>query len=394
MKKRIVILGSTGSIGGSALRVAAALPARLEGGGLAARSNFRPLLQQAQEFGVRRLAVADPEAAKACAAAAPPGVTVAAGDAGVEALAELDEADIVLCAMVGLAGLKSVLAALRRGKDVALATKEVLVAAGPLVVDCAARHHARLLPVDSEHSAIFQCLEGRDPRTVKRLILTASGGPFASRSEVDFEKVTVAEALKHPRWNMGRKVTVDSATLMNKGLEIMEAHWLFGVPFDSIDVLIHPESIVHSMVEFVDGGVLAQLSPPDMRYAIQYALTWPERVDGGLPSLSPAGLSALHFHAPDANRFPCLELARRAAVTGGTLPAALNAANEEAVASFLDGGISFAGIWRTVEDVMNRHAVLADPSLEQIVEADGWARRAARELCLSPRGTGRKGASC
>ncbi len=391
MKKKVVILGSTGSIGENALKVAAALPDRLEVIGLASRTSYPRLLEQARQFGVKHLAVADPEAAAACRAAAPRGLSVLAGDAGVESLAALPEADMVLCAMVGMAGLTSVLAALRQGTDVALATKEVLVAAGGLVMDTAARHKARLLPVDSEHSAIFQCLEGRDPKTVRRLILTASGGPFAGRHEVDFDKVTAADALKHPRWNMGRKVTVDSATLMNKGLEVIEAHWLFNIPFDRIDVIVHPESIVHSLVEFVDGSVLAQLSPPDMRFAIQYALTCPERFDTGLAALDLAHLGALSFRAPDPIRFPCLGLARHAAVTGGTLPAVMNAANEIAVARFLDGTLTFSGIWHTVEAVMAAHTPRPRPTLDHIIDADRWSRAEAErqiaESCPPTRGT-------
>ncbi len=377
MKKKVVILGSTGSIGENALKVAAALPDRLQVIGLASRTSYPRLLEQAAQFHVQQIAVADPEAAAACREAAPKGLHVHAGDVGVETLAAVEEADIVLCAMVGMAGLTSVMAALRQGTDVALATKEVLVAAGGLVMETAARHGARLLPVDSEHSAIFQCLEGRDPSTVRRLILTASGGPFGARHDVDFDKVTAGDALKHPRWNMGRKITVDSATLMNKGLEVIEAHWLFHTPFDRIDVVIHPESIVHSMVEFLDGSVLAQLNPPDMRFAIQYALTCPERHDTGLPPLDLARIGALHFHGPDPVRFPCLGLARHAAVTGGTLPAVMNAANEVAVARFLDGTLTFSGIWHTVEAVMIAHTPRNRPTLEQIIAADRWSRAEA-----------------
>ncbi len=377
MKKKVVILGSTGSIGENALKVAAALPDRLQVIGLASRTSYPRLLEQAAQFKVKRLAVADPAAAEACRAAAPRSVSVSGGDDGVEALAALEEADIVLCALVGMAGLRSVIAALRQGTDVALATKEVLVAAGGLVMDTAAKHGARLLPVDSEHSAIFQCLEGRDPASVRRLVLTASGGPFAGRHDVDFDKVTAAEALKHPRWNMGRKVSVDSATLMNKGLEVIEAHWLFGVPFDRIDVVIHPESIVHSLVEFNDGSLLAQLSQPDMRFAIQYALTGPARLDTGLPALDLARLGALHFRAPDPIRFPGLGLARRAALTGGTAPAVMNAANEVAVARFLTGGLSFAGIWHTVEAVLSAHTPHPRPTLDQLMAADLWSRAEA-----------------
>lgn len=383
MKKNIVILGSTGSIGENALRVASAIPSRLKVIGMASRISADRLLEQAAEFKVRHIAIADPEAAEAARELAPKGVHLHNGPEGVEELAALKEADIVLCAMVGMAGLKPVLAALRQGTDVAIATKEVLVAAGQMVMDCAARHHARLLPVDSEHSAIFQCLEGQPPSSIRRLILTASGGPFAGRHNLDFDKVTAAQALKHPRWNMGRKVTVDSATLMNKGLEIMEAHWLFGIPYDRIDVVIHPESIVHSLVEFVDGSILAQLSPPDMRFAIQHALTWPDRVDGNLPRLDLATLGTLHFTAPDPVRFPCLGLARKAAIIGGTMPCVLNAANEIAVAEFLDGNITFSGIWHTVEAVMNRHKNRTKPTLNQIHQADHWARQEAQRFCLT-----------
>ncbi len=380
-RKRAVILGSTGSIGENALRVAAKLPDRIEIVGLAARTNVDRLLEQARQFRVHQVAIADEGAAAACLANKPHGLTVHAGPEGVTRLASLPEADIVLCALVGVSGLHAVLAALTHQKDVALATKEVLVAAGRTVMETAARHKARILPVDSEHSAIFQCVDGHPAAEIRRLILTASGGPFASRHEVNFDKVTAADALKHPRWNMGRKVTVDSATLMNKGLEIMEAHWLFGIPYDRIDVVIHPESIVHSMVEFVDGSVLAQLSPPDMRFAIQHALTYPARVPGALPELDLANMGALHFKAPDLLRFPCLRLARHAAITGGTMPAVLNAANEVAVERFLAGQLTFSGIWHTVEAVMNRHHAVAEPGLEGVEAADHWARQEADRHC-------------
>lgn len=384
--KNIVLLGSTGSIGENTLRVIARFPDRFKVVGLAVNRNVRRALDQARRFGVRHVAVADLDSASLCRAAAPAGVKVSRGDRGVEELAGRSDADIVVCAMVGMAGLNPVLAALRQGTDVALATKEVLVSAGSIVTALARKRGARLLPVDSEHSAIFQCLETHrapTPRAgglradVKRIWLTASGGPFATRPEINFRKVTVDQALNHPRWNMGRKVTVDSATLMNKGLEIMEAHWLFGVPLDRIDVIIHPESIVHSLVEFVDGSMLAQLSQPDMRFAIQYALTWPERLDGRLPELKLAQIRHLHFHEPDPKRFPCLRLAREAARTGGTLPVVLNAANEVAVQKFLEGRIAFSGIWSLVERVMNRHDTVRNPSLEEIRAADAWARTAA-----------------
>jgi 1-deoxy-D-xylulose-5-phosphate reductoisomerase len=382
MKKKIVILGSTGSIGENAIRVAAALPSRLKIVGIASNTSAGRLLEQAAEFNIKHVAIADMDIAEATRKNRPKTVRLYSGASGVEELAALPDADLVLCAMVGMAGLKPVLAALRQGTDVAIATKEVLVAAGRMVMDCARQNKARLLPVDSEHSAIFQCLEGKPASSIRRLILTASGGPFGSNHSIDFDKVTAAQALKHPRWNMGPKVSIDSATLMNKGLEIMEAHWLFGIPYDRIDVVIHPESIIHSMVEFVDGSILAQLSPPDMRFAIQHALTWPDREDGGLPRLDFATLGALHFETPDLARFPCLGLARKAAITGGTMPCVLNAANEIAVQAFLDNQITFAGIWHAVEAVMAHHSVIAKPTLDQIYTTDHWSRQEAKRVCL------------
>lgn len=384
--KKIIILGSTGSIGRNALRVVEALPGQLQVTGLAVASNFKPMLEQAAKFRVKNVAVSDPDAAEACARQAPAGVRVFRGMDGLCELAAMTNCDLLLCAVVGMAGLRPVLAALQNGTNVALATKEVLVAAGRIVTETARKHGARLLPVDSEHSAIFQCLEANSLKTttrtgglaeVKRIWLTASGGPFAARPEIDLRKVTVAEVLNHPRWNMGRKVTVDSATLMNKGLEIMEAHWLFNIPLDRIDVVLHPESIVHSLVEFIDGNMLAQLSLPDMRFPIQYALTWPKRLDGNLPKLKLAKISHLNFSEPDTKRFPCLQLAHKAAGTGGTMPVVLNAANEVAVQKFLDEEIGFSGIWRLVERVMNRHDLVRNPSLDEILAADAWARTAS-----------------
>jgi len=374
--KKIVILGSTGSIGENALKVVAALPDRFQVVGIGAARNLKRLREQAEQFRVPVVALADSAAADQLRSALPVCRVLGGSDSMVE-LAALPDADIVVCAMVGMSGLKPVLAALGQGTNVALATKEVLVAAGGLVTAAAKQHGAAILPVDSEHSAIFQCLQGHAVTGVRRLILTASGGPFAGRATVDFETVTVAEALRHPRWNMGRKVSVDSATLMNKGLEIMEARWLFDVPVGRIDVVIHPESIVHSMVEFTDGSVLAQMSLPDMRFAIQYAMTWPERVDGHLPPLDLVKLESLHFRAPDMRRFPGLELARAAARAGGTMPVVFNAANEVAVADFLDGKICFAAIWRTVEKTMAQHINCPDPGMDEILEADMWARSAA-----------------
>jgi len=386
--KRIVILGSTGSIGESALRVAKALPEHLEVVGLAARTRGDDVLRQAVEFGVRHVAIADPACAATCREQAPAGVEVLSAEVGLEEMAARDDVDMVLCAVVGMAGLKPVLAALNRGTDVALATKEVLVAAGHIVEEACRRSGARLLPVDSEHSAIFQCLQGHTEAdshvwrsdSVRRLLLTASGGPFFGRADVDFDTVSVDDALNHPRWRMGPKVTIDSATMMNKGLEIIEARWLFDLPVDQIDVIVHPESIVHSMVEFVDGSMIAQLAPPDMRHAIQYALMWPQRMDGGLESIDPVTMGALTFAAPDMTRFPCLALACEAGRVGRTLPTVLNAANEVAVDAFLSKRISFSSIWRIVEQVMQEHQVEQGLELDAVFEADSWARERAGSL--------------
>ncbi len=378
--KKVVILGSTGSIGRSALRVAEALPDRLKIVGLASRGNVRALLRQAARFGVKNVCVADPHAAAACSRAELGGRRLFKGAEGLAEIAALAEADVVLCSVVGVAGLKPVLAALQHGADVALATKEVLVAAGSIVMETARRHNARILPVDSEHCAIFQCMDTCRDNEARKILLTASGGPFHHQPRVNFDKVTVAEALNHPKWQMGRKVTVDSATLMNKGLEVIEAHWLFGMPMKDIDVVVHPESIVHSAVEFRDGSILAQLSVPDMRFAIQHALTYPDRVDGRLPRLDLAKRGCLRFHEPDLDRFPCLGLARAAGEKGGTRPAVLNAANEVAVEKFLEGRIAFSGIWHTVEKVLRMHRGTANPSLEEILAADEWARAEARAL--------------
>ncbi len=394
----IIILGSTGSIGESALRVVAALPDRLRVTGLATRTNVKRVLEQAAQFGVKLVAVGDPVAAAEARRLAPPGVRVLVGDAGVAELAGAEDADVVLCALVGMAGLRPTLAAIEAGHDVALATKEVLVAAGELVMAARARRNVRILPVDSEHSALFQCLQSSvytpycvrpadapDAQAaetrVRQLMLTASGGPFANHPEIDFDQVTLLQALNHPRWAMGRKVTIDSATMMNKGLEIMEARWLFNVPLESVDVVVHPESVVHSLVAFVDGAWLAQLSPPDMRFAIQYALTWPDRAAVEMPAMDLARLARLHFSAPDEQRFRCLRLARQAAAAGGTCPAVLNAANEIAVEAFLAGKTSFSGIWQTVEQVLSRHDRMEIGGLDDILAVDQWAREAARQCC-------------
>lgn len=378
--RKLIILGSTGSIGESALRVVESLRDRFRVVGLGAQRRYERLLQQARRTGARYVAVADAEAARHCARQAPRGIKVLQGPQSLVQLAALEQADLVLVALVGMAGLAPTLEALKRGKHVALATKEVLVVAGKKVLETCKKTGASLLPVDSEQSAVFQCLDGRPQGQVKKIILTASGGPFTAKAGVNFDKVTVSETLRHPRWNMGRKVTVDSATMMNKGLELIEAHWLFKMPFEQIEILIHPESIVHSLVEFTDGSMLAQLSQSDMRIAIQYAFTYPDRLKGKLPSLDLAALGALHFARPDEKRFPCLRLARAAGVEGGSMPVVLNAANEIAVEEFLKKNLPFSGIPRLVEKVMEKHMRLADPVLADIIATDHWARREARQL--------------
>lgn len=376
--KNVVLLGSTGSIGTSTLKVVADLPDRLRLVGLAAGRNARGLLPQIRRFQPEAVCLSDPTAAAELARAVEGSPQVFAGPEGLVRLATWPGADIVLIAIVGTAGLAPALAAIRAGKDIAVASKEILVLAGEIVMAEARRHGVRVLPVDSEHSAIFQCLDGRPASSVRRLWLTASGGPFRQTPREEFEAITVERALAHPSWVMGRKITIDSATLFNKGLEMIEARWLFDVDLPRVGVLVHPQSVVHSMVEFVDGSLLAQLSTPDMCLPIQCALTYPERVPSERVQTDFARIGQLTFEAPDEDRFPALRLARRAGVVGGTLPAVLNAANEVAVEAFCQGRLSFPGITETVARVMDRHVVVEHPTLEQLLEADAWARATAR----------------
>lgn len=384
--KRVVILGSTGSIGTSALKVARDLPEWMQVVGLAAATNAEVLATQAAEFGVRHVALADERVAASAGSLIPAGTRLHRGPGGLVDLIQETRPDSVLVAIVGTAGLRPALAAIDAGADLAVASKEILVMAGQSVMAAAARRGVRILPVDSEHNAIFQCLEGRDPASVARLLLTASGGPFRTLPAGELERVTVEQALRHPTWSMGRKITIDSATLFNKGLEMIEARWLFDVEMGRIDVVVHPQSIIHSMVEFVDGSVLAQLSHSDMCFPIQYAMTWPARTRGRLRPVDFAALGQLTFEAPRSGDFPALALARAAGEAGGTLPAVLNAANEVAVAAFLEGTLSFPGIWRVVEGTMAQHAVEPDPSLEELLEADSWARSISADLIgSSPR---------
>jgi len=372
--KTVVVLGSTGSIGTSAMKVAEDLPDQIRMLGLAAGNNLELLLEQTRKHRPESIAIADPAKAKELRDALGASTAVYSGPEGLIKLATLPAADLVLIAIVGTAGLQPALAAIRAGKDIAVASKEILVMAGEIVMREAAKHGVRVLAVDSEHSAIFQCLDGKPPESVRRLWLTASGGPFRTTPKAEFPNITVARALKHPSWVMGRKITIDSATLFNKGLEMIEARWLFGVEMERVSVVIHPQSVVHSLVEFIDGSVLAQLSTPDMCLPIQYALTYPARVRSDRVQTNLAKLGSLTFEEPDHERFPALQLARRAGEAGGTLPAVLNAANEAAVAAFCDGRIGFDQISQSVARAMERHQLVSHPSLEQILAADSWAR--------------------
>jgi len=376
-----VLLGATGSIGCSTLEVARQLPERIELVGLGAHSSVAKLAEQARATGVGHVALADASKEAELRAQLPKGTRVHVGEEGLVELATLAGADVVLVAIVGTAGLHPALAAIEAGKDLAVASKEILVMAGEIVTAAAERKGVRLLPVDSEHNAIFQCLDGHrgGAEEVSRLILTASGGPFRTWPEEELGRVTVEQALKHPTWDMGRKITIDSATLFNKGLEMIEARWLFGIGMEKIDVVVHPQSIVHSMVEFVDGSVLAQLSRTDMCFPIQYALTWPERVRGGLEPLDFAELAKLDFEAPRHGAFPALGLARRAGLEGGSLPAVFNAANEVAVDAFVARRIGFPDIWRVVGETMDAQRAGDASTLDGLIAADAEARRVAGE---------------
>jgi 1-deoxy-D-xylulose-5-phosphate reductoisomerase len=369
----VVVLGATGSIGDSALKVAHDIPDRMQIVGLAANSSATKLAAQANATRPEAVCIVDESKLEDLRAQLNYTPQIFAGAAGLCEIATLANADMVLIAVVGTGGLRPALAAIEAGKDLAVASKEILVMAGEIVMRAAAAKGVRVLPVDSEHNAIFQCLDGRAAE-VRRLILTASGGPFRQTNAEEFPQITKKQALKHPTWNMGPKITIDSATLFNKGLEMIEARWLFNVEMARVDV------VIHSMVEFTDGSVLAQLSHSDMCFPIQYAVTWPERVPNSLRPLDFGQLSRLDFIAPRYDDFPALNLARAAGAAGGTLPAVLNAANEVAVAAFLENRLPFPGIWQLVEKIMNRHTSVADASLDAILAADQWAREQAAAL--------------
>ena len=394
-RRRVVILGATGSIGESALKVARDIPERMEIVGLAAKSNAQKLAGAANEVRPESVCLVDETQIDVLRRALDYEPRIFSGESGLLEIACLTNADMVLIAIVGTGGLRPALAAIKAGKDLAVASKEILVMAGEIVMREARANGVHVLPVDSEHNAIFQCLEAqasplaKSPRVasetltplsrdVRRIILTASGGPFRETPRTTFDSITPDQALKHPTWNMGPKITIDSATLFNKGLEMIEAHWLFGVGMDRVEVVIHPQSIIHSMVEFTDGSTLAQLSYSNMCFPIQYAVTWPDRVPNSLPPLDFSKLSKLEFSTPRYDDFPALNLARRAGEIGGTLPAVMNAANEIAVSAFLDRKVRFPEIWGIVEQVMNQHPPVAHPDLDAILGADQWARAQAR----------------
>ncbi|MDA8141863.1 MAG: 1-deoxy-D-xylulose-5-phosphate reductoisomerase [Desulfobacteraceae bacterium] len=380
--KTLAILGATGSIGRNTLKIVAKFPDEFKVGVLAAKTNVALLAEQISRFKPELAVVFDDRGAHQLKARLPAGqdTQILFGPEAYQVAATWEGVDMVVGAMVGAAGLAPTLAAIEAGKDIALANKETLVMAGALVKAAVARQKVRLLPVDSEHSAIFQCLHGQRAEALDRLMLTASGGPFLKTPADQFDRLTPEQALKHPNWQMGAKITIDSATLMNKGLEVIEAHWLFEVPTERIEVVVHPQSIIHSMVAFCDGSILAQLGIPDMQGAIAYALSYPQRLPLGQPLPDLTRLGSLTFEAPDMRRFPCLKLALEACRQGGTLPAVLNAANEVAVAAFLERKLSFTAIPTVIEETMTAHLMDSSPDLAGIMAADQWARGRAQGI--------------
>jgi len=379
--KNIAILGSTGSIGRNALAVVDAHADRVRVVGLAAGENAELFAEQIHRYRPRIVAMATAAALDSLGPTLPPDVIVGgAGREGLAAVAAHPDVDIVLCASAGTEALEAVLAGIEHGKTIALANKEVLVMAGGIVTEAAARRGVSVLPVDSEHNAIHQCLHGRPAGQLRRIVLTASGGPFRGRNTSDLSAVSASDALKHPTWRMGRKITIDSATLMNKGLEVIEARWLFGVGPSQIDVVVHPQSVVHSMIELTDGSVIAQLGVTDMRLPIQYAFSYPERWEAALPPLDLTAVGALEFQAPDMITFPCLALAYRALESERSLPVVLNAANEVAVAKFLEGRIGFTAIPEIIETTMRATTAPAPATLQDVRALDRWARDFSQEL--------------
>ena len=377
----IAILGSSGSIGRNSLEVIANFPDQFKASYLTVNNNIDALCDQVQRFRPKGVVVLDPEFAAACKKRVNGTTEVLSGEEGLEEVVQRDDVDVVISSLVGFAGLKPTIRAIEAKKNIALANKETLVVAGEIIMRLVKQYGVSLVPIDSEHSAIFQCLVGESGKNISKIILTASGGPFLNSTKEELQSVTVEQALKHPNWKMGSKITIDSATLMNKGLEVIEAHWLFGVPAEKIEVVVHPQSIIHSMVEFVDGSVKAQLGVPDMKIPIQYALTFPERAASKFLRVDFPRLREMTFFKPDMERFRCLGLGFDALKTGGTMPAALNAANEVAVKRFLDGKITFLQISQIICQTMEHHVSKTSPTLAQIIEADGWARTYAASVC-------------
>jgi len=380
--KRLSILGSTGSIGTNVLNIVAMFPQKFDVKALAAKKNISLLARQIEQFHPELVAVFDENRAQELKGCLPPGtaVDILCGEDGYRAVAAHSSADMTVTAMVGAAGLKPTLAAIDAGKTIALANKETLVMAGDFVMQAAAEKGVAILPIDSEHSAIFQCLQGQRKDDMEKILLTASGGPFLNKPAAEFKDITRDDALKHPNWQMGRKITIDSATLMNKGLEVLEARCLFSVPQQMIEVIIHPQSIIHSMVAYKDGSVIAQLGVPDMKGAIAYALSYPQRLPIQQPLPQFNASQTLSFQEPDLEKFPCLALAFEACESGGTLPAVLNAANEVAVYGFLNQEIAFIDIVPVIRQTMEKHPVVSIPELSDILAADQWARRCAQEV--------------
>ena len=380
--KNLSILGSTGSIGRNALEIVAKFPERYTIKVLAAKNNTRLLARQVKKFAPELAVVFDETRAVELKRmlSSGPKIEIMYGQNGYRTAANHDSVDMVVTAVVGSAGLIPTIAAIEAGKNIALANKETLVMAGEIVVKRAKQNQVKIIPIDSEHSAIFQCISGNRRQDLDKILLTASGGPFLNRPENEFAKIKPQDALNHPTWQMGKKVSVDSATLMNKGLEVIEAKWLFDVSQEMIEVLIHPQSVIHSMVSFKDGSVMAQLGIPDMKGAIAYALSYPERLALEQPLPDFAGIGALTFQQPDLTKFPCLDLAYTACQTGGTLPAVLNAANEMSVQAFLKQRISFIKIPEIIEKTMGAHILVTDPAFDDILESDRWAREQARNL--------------
>ena len=380
-RKRVVVLGSTGTIGENTFKILQVLQDRFEVVGLAACTQVKRLAEQAAVLGAKYVVTGNEKYRNDLARLAPCGVQVSAGTAAMAELASRPEVDIVVCAIVGTAGFLPVAEAIRNGKTIALASKEIMVMGGEWINALLKKHPAaRIIPVDSEHSAIFQCLAGRQEDEVAKLVLTASGGPFRTASAEEIRNATWEKAMQHPTWRMGAKVTIDSASMMNKALELVEARYLFQVKPEKLSVVIHPQSIVHSMVEMTDGALIAQLAPPDMRFAIQYALTYPERCDGQLPKLNWAELAPLTFELPDHKKFPSLDFAQEALLTGGTLPTAMNAANEVAVEKFRRGEVAFPEMWSIIEKTMDAHDVRSQQDLAEIEAADREARDFAAGL--------------